>query len=388
MGALSRPYLRLYVLTLFYFGANAILNVILPLKAESLGADNATIGIVMGAYLFTTMFVRPWAGAIIDRYGPSLVLSTVLFVHGFALILYAYSGVEGYLVARMLQGACTAFFSMSLQIGIIDALPDKERSQGISLYSLCAYIPGIVGPLIAIGIWQSEAPHGFSLVMIVLAAVTGGAGYRAARAVHGSGRARGASPPREATGNVFATFVRNRRALRCGALMATASVAFGAIAAFVPLYAAEVEGGQAGIYLMLQAGVVVAARFALRKRIPSDGVWRSRFAAGMMLAAAAAALLVGLSAHGGALPFYAGAMLAGVSQALLYPALTTYLSFALPRENRNALLGLFIATADMGVSLGAIAMGPLADALSYSTMYMICGWLCGAGAWFAYRSRG
>lgn len=55
-GALSWPFLRLYVLTLLYFSANSILNVIIPLKGESLGASNSTIGLVMGAYLFTTMF--------------------------------------------------------------------------------------------------------------------------------------------------------------------------------------------------------------------------------------------------------------------------------------------------------------------------------------------
>lgn len=82
------------------------------------------------------------------------MLRTILVLNGVALILYTFTGLEGYFVARMLQGVCTAFFSMALQLGIIDALPEKERSQGISMYSLCAYLPGIVGPLLALGIWQ------------------------------------------------------------------------------------------------------------------------------------------------------------------------------------------------------------------------------------------
>ena len=55
-GALSWPFLRLYLLTLLYFSANAILNVIIPLRGESLGASSTVIGLVMGAYMFTTMF--------------------------------------------------------------------------------------------------------------------------------------------------------------------------------------------------------------------------------------------------------------------------------------------------------------------------------------------
>lgn len=37
------------------------------------------------------------------------------------------------------------------------------------------------------------------------------------------------------------------------------------------------------------------------------------------------------------------------------------------------LLGLFIATADLGVSLGAALMGPIADMVGYANMYLICG---------------
>jgi MFS family permease len=175
-GAMSLPFLRLYLLVLLYFSANAILNVIIPLHGESLGANNTTIGIIMGAYLFTTMFFRPWAGQIIQRHGSIKVLRTILIVNGLALTLYTVTGLSGYFFARMLQGVSTAFFSMALQIGIIDALPEKDRSQGISLYSLFSYIPGIIGPIIALGIWN-EGMDNFTLMMIGIAVITGLVGF-------------------------------------------------------------------------------------------------------------------------------------------------------------------------------------------------------------------
>lgn len=49
----------------------------------------------------------------------------------------------------------------------------------------------------------------------------------------------------------------------------------------------------------------------------------------------------------------------GIAQAIVYPTLTTYLSFVLPQSNRNVLIGLFIATADMAVSLGGPSWEPL-----------------------------
>ncbi|WP_270168860.1 staphylopine family metallophore export MFS transporter CntE [Paenibacillus sp. SYP-B4298] len=468
-GALSWPFVRLYLLTLFYFSANAILNVIIPLKGEALGASNAEIGMVMGAYLFTTMLLRPWAGQVIGRHGAVRVLRLILAVNGVALVLYPFTGLGGYLAARMLQGVCTAFFSMALQLGIIDALPEQERSQGISMYSLCASMPGIIGPLLALGMWEASDGSAFTWSMLGLALLTGAIGYSAtlggSRAANGSASvmqqreamqqgeaaqreaqqvpvaggpavrsaaasvatgkspaasvhirqscgdgatdersertsaasvpappatpAAGASaPPAASLRGSFGELVRNPHLFKCSVLMLTASVVFGAATIFIPLYASQVADGSAALFLMLQAAVVVVARFTLRKRIPSDGRWHHGFIMKVMLLLSAAALCVSLAAWGGAVLFYAGALLMGLAQALLYPALTTYLSFVLPKASRNVLMGLFIATADLGVSLGGMMMGPLADLLSYSWMYGLCALAGAVMVGFAYDHKG
>ncbi|MFS0726933.1 staphylopine family metallophore export MFS transporter CntE [Paenibacillus sp. 1P07SE] len=371
-GALSWPFLRLYALTLCYFSANAILNVIIPLKGESLGASNTTIGIVMGAYLLTTMVFRPWAGQVIQRHGPVRVLRILLVVNGVALLLYAFTGMGGYFFARVLQGVCTAFFSMALQLGIIDALPDKDRSQGISMYSLCSYLPAIFGPLLAVGMWQSEL-NLFAMAMIAIAVLTGAIGYTAKieRQPEEKEGSSGDHPGTAMRRSMLRLFTHGELR-RCSLIMIGASVVFGAVTTFVPLYAPQVTGGSAAIYLMIQAAVVVAARFLLKSRIPSDGRWRPGFVGGTLALMMTSALAISFALQAGAVLFYAAAALMGVAQALVYPTLTTHLSFVLPKAERNVLIGLFIATADLGVSLGSIVMGPIADLTGYSSMYLIC----------------
>ncbi|WP_217558928.1 MFS transporter [Paenibacillus sp. GbtcB18] len=386
-GALSWPFLRLYMLTLLYFSANSILNVIIPLKGESLGATNTTIGIIMGAYLFTTMFFRPWAGQVIHKHGPIKVLRTILVINGFALLLYTFTGLGGYFAARMLQGVCTAFFSMALQLGIIDALPDKDRSQGISMYSLCASMPNIMGPLLALGMWQTADSRYFIVVMITIAVLTGVVGYSARMEKKEAEPAAGQPEHGAKMLHSFGHLVKNPHIFKCSVLMLTASLVFGAVTTFIPLYAMQIESGNAAIYLMIQATAVVAARFVLRKKIPSDGKWHSSFMMAIMLILAAGVQCVSFSAAGGTMFFYVGASLTGIAQALLYPTLTTYLTFVLPQHNRNVLLGLFIATADLGVSLGGVVMGPVADLSSYSFMYLICAILGASMIFFAYERR-
>ncbi len=386
---MSWPFLRLYILVLLYFSANAILNVIIPLQGAFLGASSTTIGLIMGAYMFTTMFFRPWAGKIIQKHGPIKILRIILIINGFALILYTFTGLGGYLIARILQGVSTAFFSMALQIGIIDALPEKDRSQGISYYSLFSYIPGIVGPVLALAIWQAGGMDYFTVVLIGIAVCTGVFGYTA-RMEQNKEEPKSAADvfwQNVSMWESFGQLVKNPLLFRCSVLMLSASVVFGAVTTFIPLYASQIPSGNAGVYLMLQAGTVVLARIALRKRIPSDGKWHSPFIMTTMLLLAVSAQCVSFSVTGGMIFFYLGAVLMGIAQAILYPTLTTYLSFVLPQMNRNILMGLFIATADLGISLGGVVMGPIADISSYSFMYMICAILGAVMIVFAYERR-
>lgn len=382
-GAMSWPFLRLYMLALLFFSANAILNVIIPLQGKVLGATNTTIGLIMGAYMFTTMLCRPWAGYIIQKQGPIKILRIILIINGCALLLYTFTGLGGYLVARILQGMSTAFFSMALQIGIIDELPEKDRSQGISLYSLFTYMPSIIGPILALSIWQTDGMNYFTAVMIGIAIMTGVFGY----SVHMDKKKQ---PTFERVGNPFQSFsqlVKNRFLFKCSVLILGTSIVFGAITTFIPLYATNLKDGSAGVYLMLQAFTVVLARFGLRKKIPSDGKWHVSFIMGTMFMLALGAQCVSFAITGGALFLYAGAIFVGIAQAIVYPTLTTYLTFVLPAMNRNVLIGLFIAMADLGVSLGGVLMGPIVDIFSFSFMYMVCAIFSLVMVIFSYYQR-
>lgn len=371
--AMSWTFIRLYGLAFLFFSANSIISVIVPLRSQEIGASNALIGWIMGAYMLTCMFFRPLAGQTIQRYGATRVLRALLLINGCALLLYPLTGLYGFFAARLLQGICTAFFSMSLQIAIIDSLSDEERSQGISLYSLFTYMPSIIGPAMALGLWDRGGIGSFMTVMVAIAVGTAVFGFTTP--VQPRNRHETLSEAPMKSGSIWRAFGQmfNIPTLAlCTWLMLGASVVFGAVTVFVPLYATQVSYGHAGVYLMIQAAVIVAARFALRKRIPSDEVWRPRFVRNVIGLAMIGAVLLAVSAYVGPITFYSAALFIGTAQAMLYPSLTTYLTFALPQASRNVLLGLFIASADLGISLGGLIMGPLADGLSYAGMYGVC----------------
>ncbi|WP_145541363.1 staphylopine family metallophore export MFS transporter CntE [Staphylococcus warneri] len=371
-GAMAWPFLRLYILTLMFFSANAILNVFIPLRGHDLGATNTTIGIVMGVYMLTAMVFRPWAGQIIARVGPIKVLRIILLINACALILYGLTGLEGYFIARVMQGVCTAFFSMSLQLGIIDALPEEHRSEGVSLYSLFSTIPNLVGPLIAVGIWHLDRISIFAIVMIAIALTTTFFGYRVTFASEEPDTRKKVEPLPFNAVTVFAQFFKNKELFNSGLIMIVVSIVFGAVSTFVPLYTVKFGFADAGIFLTIQAIAVVLARIYLRKYIPSDGIWHPVYMVSVLMLLVIASMLVAIGPHIHVLIFYSSAILIGATQALVYPTLTSYLSFVLPKAGRNMLLGLFIACADLGVSLGGSLMGPISDLVGFSWMYTIC----------------
>lgn len=371
-GAMSWPFLRLYILTLMFFSANAILNVFIPLRGHDLGATNTVIGIVMGAYMLTAMLFRPWAGQIIARIGPIKVLRIILLINAMALVLYGFTGLEGYLIARIMQGVCTAFFSMSLQLGIIDALPEKYRSEGVSLYSLFSTIPNLLGPLIAVGIWHVENMSIFAIVMIFIAVTTTLFGYRTTFA----NTQKEVSPKDEVLPfnamTVYVQFFKNKALFCSGMIMILSSIVFGAMSTFIQLYTVREGFANAGIFLTIQAITVVIARFYLRKYVPSDGLWHHRFMMIVLTLLMVASVIVAFGPHIVSIFVYISAIFIGITQALVYPTLTTYLSFVLPKIGRNMLLGLFIALADLGISLGGVLMGPISDTVGFKWMYILC----------------
>lgn len=370
--ALSWQFLRLYILTLMFFSANAILNVFIPLRGHDLGATNTVIGVVMGAYMLTAMVFRPWAGQIIAKVGALQILRLILAINAIALIIYGFTGLEGYFIARVMQGVCTAFFSMALQIGIINALPEEQRAEGVSLYSLFSTIPNLIGPFIAVGIWQLNHISVFAIIMIVIALSTTFFGYRITRNAPSSSSATEIEQPPFNGITVFTQFFKNRELFVCGTMMIGASMVFGAVSVFIPLYTLQSNFAHAGLFLTIQAIAVVVARFYLRKWIPSDGRWHPKFMVIVFSMLAIASFMVAVGPYSPVPFFYCAAIMIGMTQALVYPTLTAYLSFTLPKNGRNMLLGLFIACADLGISLGGTVMGPISDWLGFTWMYVIC----------------
>lgn len=368
LNPVSFSFIRFYILAFLFFAANSALTIILPLRSEAAGLSQAEIGLMMGAYMFTCMLLRPLAAQLLGKHGPLRVMQWLLLLHAATLVLFMIGDVEAYLWLRALQGVATAFFSMTMQAGIVEKLEDKDRAQGLSMYTLFTMVPSLIVPILAIQIWESSREICFTVLMIGLAALPLLIGYRV-------------DLPRRTVQNQsytlrdmfrsFRAIWRSTPLLISSAVMLFVSCVFGATATFLPLYMVSTGHASAGVFLTIQGLVVILCRFVLRKKIPSDGSWNTWLIAGLLLCAALGTQMLALLEFIGPL-VYLSAVFSGFALALMYPTLTTYLSFVLPADSRYVLMGMFMSSYDLGFSLGGLAMGLIVQNSSYSTMFTIC----------------
>ncbi|WP_181151163.1 MFS transporter [Paenibacillus sp. PCH8] len=364
----SFSFFRFYMLAFLFFAANSALTIILPLRSEAAGLNQAEIGLMMGAYMFTCMLLRPFAAQMLGKHGPLQVMKWLLILHAGTLLLFVVFGVETYLWLRALQGVATAFFSMTMQAGIVEKLEDKDRAQGLSMYTLFTMVPSLVIPILAIQIWENASNLAFTIMMLGLAALPLLIGYNVDLP---SSTVQNKSYTLGDMLRSFSGIWRSTPLLISSVVMLFASCVFGATATFLPLYMVSTGVASAGVFLTIQGLVVILCRFILRKKIPSDGSWNTWLMAGLLLSAALGTQLLSLLDTLGPL-VYLSAVFSGFALALLYPTLTTYLSFVLPADSRYVLMGIFMSSYDLGFSLGGLAMGLIVQSSSYSTMFMIC----------------
>ncbi|MER1985142.1 MAG: MFS transporter [Solibacillus sp.] len=365
---LSISMLQMYGLAMFYFTANSVLTVIFPLQASEHGMREAEIGILMGMYMFVCMILRPWAGQMVAKYSVMTIMKWLLVGHTLALLLYVLMGVESLYAVRILQGVVTAFFSMAMQIGISEVLRDEDRGQGMAMYSLSTVLPSLYGPALALALWIQGDMKWLLLFITVLAFLP--LLFFIKSPLPKTRKPNASFTMREMLGAMKESR-KQSGLMKSAVVMLIGAAIFGALSAFLPLFLVTENIGNAALYLFVQAFVVVGSRFVFRKYIPSDGRWHPKFIALVLMSSVIGTGL--LASFPAVLAFlYVSAVFNGIAMAMLYPTLTTYISFAVPNDQRHILLGVFLASYDFGFSMGGFLMGFIVQFFSYEAMFVAC----------------
>lgn len=368
----DRPFgpkaIRIYLVAVLFYTTSHVLLILLPLSSHEMGANPAQIGLIMGAYMFTSMFLRPVAGKIVDKLGTKRIFTAALLLNAVVIAMYIFQELWFFALLRILQGVILSFFSMVSHLMIIEVLSDKARGQGLSLFSLSSMLPYTYGPFLALYfVDRVPMPYIFiALIPISLTTLLIGMNLKFPELR----KKESLQMDNLHSGRDAYNGWKDGRLLLPSVIMLLASAIIGTVAAFLPLYLEKRGLPFAGLYFLTETVVLIILRFFGRKIIPTDGRFPFRIVVLLICLMTAA---VGLVRMAESLPVVLlAAVCNGIALSMLYPTLLTYVSFIVPERFRGRGIGLFIAAADFGTSIGIWALSLVASTYSYETMFSAC----------------
>ncbi len=146
---MRRPFVVLWLATLlFYLGFQMLLPV-MPLYAARLGAREADVGFIIGAFAFAAMVVRPLAGDLADRIGrrPLVLLGTAIFALS-PLGYLAVGTIPGLLLMRVFHGTGMGFGPTAATVIATDLTAPERRGAAMGAYGLASAVALAVGPYV------------------------------------------------------------------------------------------------------------------------------------------------------------------------------------------------------------------------------------------------
>jgi MFS family permease len=359
---------RLFIVLSFVGGAAIFSstiskNPVLPLLAQSLGADAAAIGLIAAASTVTGILTSLLAGRLSDRLGrrPLLLLAGIVFATAPFLYLAVSTPLMLGLV-RAYHGLATAVFGPVASAYVTD-LSATGRGERLGVFSSAqlagrSIAPAIGGVLLAVGPWE----------WVYVAAGLTGIAVLAGMWPLAEPTTVEPSTPEEPNGVIT---IASPAIIATSVAEAGQFFAFGAIETFLPLYAVSIGIAPIGIGLLF--AVQVGVRTLLRPlfgRVSDRHGRRGPILAGLVVSAVATALLP-LTVDLAALLALSAAF--GLGLSLAQAATQAFVADLAPAPVRGTALGLMSTIMDIGQAAGPVIVGLLVAASSYRCGFLAAG---------------
>jgi DHA1 family multidrug resistance protein-like MFS transporter len=362
------------------FSSTIAKNPVLPLLAQALGADKGAIGWVAAASTLTGILASLPAGLLSDRWGRRRLLlgAGVMFVSAPLAYLLVATPVQ-LAVVRAYHGLATAVLGPVAMAYVADLAP-THRGERLGWYASTtlagrALAPVVGGALLAFGPW----PWIYALCGMAGGLAFLGMWWLPNPPMHAPpGAEDAAGIPESSNAASLGTILSHRTILITSLAEASQFLAFGAVEAFLPLYALSVgmDTATVGLLFGAQIGVKTVARPLMGK--VSDHHGRTRqIVLGLLLTGVSTAIFPHTRMAPLLLVLSAGF---GLGIAIASAATSALVADLAPERGRGAALGTMSTIMDVGQACGPILLGTLLMRVSYAAGFAVIALLVIAAA--------
>ena len=357
-------YLKVWIANFMLFFAFYLLAPLLPLfLRDTFSAGKAMIGFVLCGYTLTALAVRPFSGFVVDTFPRKKVLLICYFC--FALLFAGYyvtSSLLFFAVIRTLHGAPFGATTVASSTMAIDVLDPARRSEGIGYYGLSNNIAMAIGP--STGLYIYHTIHDFNL-LFTLSLVIAFAGL----AIDSTIKCRDRQPIQKERKISLDRFIL-LKGWSEGVCIAAFSFSFGIISTYIAIYSQEVlhiTSGSGTVFRLLACGLILSR--IIGSKSLREGKIVHNASAGMLLSLCG---YLTFSAVPNVYGYYAAALLIGLGNGHMYPAMQTMFINLAPHERRGTANSTILTSWDLGVGLGIIGGGSVAEHLGgYSSAFWL-----------------
>ena len=388
----TRDFLMLSTINLAMFFGFQMLNIGLPVYLAQLGAAGQVIGLATTIMTVMATIVRVFAGALLDRFGRWGMLIGGAVIMVCAITSFAIFPVVGIILGlRMLHGIGWGVGSTAASTIAADIIPKRRFAEGMGYFAMTTAISSAIAPAASVAIIQGPGAAsmiyvaaGITALSLILSVIEALIARRAkadrpssTAAPAESGHAEGAeSKPAETPARqgeapqpqprytgIEALF--ERRAVVPGVLMFLVNIGFGCITTFIALHAGDQGGNGVSAYFLVYAIVTLVSRPYIGKLIDRYGYRIPAILSTLCTAGTLA--LIGVSTN--TLMFACAGMFAGLG---IGTAMGTFQAMAVANVEpwrRGVATSTYMTAFDLGIAVGSLVGGFLADAVGYTFMY-------------------
>ena len=365
--------------TLFF--AFYVLTPLLPLYlSEHFGATKDVIGLVLSGYTITALLFRPFSGYVVDSFPRKMVLMVSFGV--FAIFFAGYLAASTLLlftIVRTLHGGPFGALTVANSTVAIDVLPSSRRTEGIGYYGLSNNLAMAIAPTIGIFIYQLT--NSFE-VLFWLALIVATTGWLIDSTV---------KLPKKEIIREKSTLSLDRFFLTRGWLLGLNMVAFGfsfgVLSNYLAIYGKEVMGitGGTGTYFMLCSVGLILSRLQGSKAL-RDGRVTHNAATGMVISLVGYTLFILMPTLAQSsmvngqcsmvngqwsmfIGYYGSALLIGLGNGHMWPAFQNMTINVATNKQRGTANSTILISWDIGMGLGILVGGIVAELISYSAAF-------------------
>lgn len=356
--------LPLYVVGFCGYTGFSLLFPVIPQYADALGASLSVVGLAVGAFSYVTALTMIPFGMLSDRVGRRSLLVIGLVIYTLSPLLYIVATDPLQLIlVRGVHGLASAAFIPAANALVVDMSPPERRGEALGWFTGATMLGFVFGPITGGFLLHS---YGYNATFYACSLISLLALVLVLPWVRGMvGR-----PAQEVASGSSWGWLRQWRAV--GALLTPLFITFGSgtIVAFMPLY------GEGISITASQVGIIITAIYASSSllRAPagrlSDRIGRETVILGGFTISAAALLFFSF------LTSFPSLIVAGVAfglgMGLAMPAAFALAADLAPLSARGLAMGAASSSLQAGLAIGATAMGGVAAATGFGSMFGIC----------------